>query len=94
MERTHPVSAAVERAIEPSYYIHGRAGHSQGPRISDPRDADWQPAVSAHLAWWNEILQSRRAVRCGIMSICPGFGTPPYMAVLPHTAADCRSLGP
>jgi sugar phosphate isomerase/epimerase len=83
---------AVERAIQRAYYIHARVGHSQGPQITDPRDPKWQPAMAAHLAWWQQIARHRREEGSQVLGICPEFGPPPYMVTVPQTGQPIADL--
>ena len=84
--------SAVEKAMDRSYHIHARVGHSQGPQITDPRDSAWEPALSAHLTWWKNILHRRRQEGCEVLSICPEFGPPPYMVVQPYSQKPIADL--
>ncbi len=83
---------AVERALERSFAIHARVGHSQGPQVTDPRDPKWQPAMAAHLGWWQDILRLRQAEGCEVLAVCPEFGPPPYMVALPQTQQPIADL--
>lgn len=68
----------VARAIDRSFYIHARIGHSQGPQITDPRAPGWDAELGAHLRWWKAIgARLRREGR--EVRLCPEFGPPPYM---------------
>jgi len=82
----------VERATQRAYAIHARVGHAEGPQIPDPRDPLWQPNLEAHLAWWRRIVEHRRAEGCAILPVCPEFGPPPYMTLLPHTKKPIADL--
>src|SRR5579864_8375276 len=52
---------SVATAINRSYHIHARVGHAEGPQVPDPRDPFWEPNLRAHLAWWQKIVEARRA---------------------------------
>jgi len=82
----------VERATKNAYAIHARVGHAEGPQVPDPRDPLWQPNLDAHLAWWRRIVEHRQAEGCDILPICPEFGPPPYMTLLPHTKKPIADL--
>jgi sugar phosphate isomerase/epimerase len=82
----------VERAAQRSYAIHARVGHAQGPQITDPRDPAWEPNLNAHLAWWKRIVEHRRAEGCALLTVCPEFGPPPYMTLLPHSRQPVADL--
>jgi len=83
---------ALQRPIECSYHIHARVGYSQGPQIPDPRAPEWEPALRAHLAWWQAIAERRRAEGCEVLPICPEFGPSPYMITLPRTRQPIADL--
>lgn len=83
---------ALERGIQSAHYVHARVGHSQGPQITDPRDPKWQPAMAAHLAWWQRIVQQRQAAGAQVLGICPEFGPVPYMVTLPQTGQPIADL--
>lgn len=85
-------AARVERAAERSYAIHARVGHAQGPQVADPRDPLWEPNLQAHLAWWTRIVAHRRAEGCAYLTICPEFGPPPYMTLLPNSRQPIADL--
>ena len=85
-------SERVERATKNARAIHARVGHAEGPQIPDPRDPLWQPNLAAHLGWWKRIVEHRRAEGCAILPICPEFGPPPYMTLLPHTKQPIADL--
>ena len=66
-------------------HIHARVGHAQGPQVSDPRAPEWQPALQAHLRWWDLVVSVRRAAGAKTLTITPEFGPPPYLHALPWT---------
>jgi len=84
--------ASVERAVERSYAIHARVGHAEGPQVPDPRDPLWAPNLQAHLAWWKAIAAHRRTEGCEMLPVCPEFGPPPYMTLLPNTQQPIANL--
>jgi len=51
---------AVALAISRTDHIHARFGHPQSPQIDEPRDPRWAPAVEAHLAWWDRVVERQR----------------------------------
>jgi len=71
-------SEAMQLAIERAAHIHARVGYPEGPQVPDPRVAEWQQAVDAHIAWWDKIV-----ARNENMTITPEFGPYPYMVHLP-----------
>ena len=71
-------------ALERTDHIHARIGHPEGPQVNDPRAPEWQPAVDAHFAWWDQVL--RRKKQLGeVMTILTEFGPPDYMPTMPYT---------
>ena len=64
-------------------HIHARVGHAQAPQVSDPRAPEWEPALQAHLRWWDLVVSARRAAGAKTLTITPEFGPPPYLPVLP-----------
>ncbi|HVO40036.1 MAG TPA: TIM barrel protein [Spirochaetia bacterium] len=76
---------SVERAIQASWHVHARVGHAQAPQVPDPRAPRWKAALDAHLAWWQRIIDVRRAGGAGRVTICPEFGPPDYAVTLPET---------
>lgn len=77
-------SDAMQLAIERTGHIHARVGYTEGPQIPDPRVAEWQPAVAAHLAWWDQIAERKKELG-ETLTITSEFGPYPYMVNLPGT---------
>lgn len=82
----------VERAAKNACAIHARVGHAEGPQVPDPRDPLWQANLEAHLNWWQQIAAHRRAEGCAMLPVCPEFGPPPYMTLLPHSHKPIADL--
>lgn len=82
----------IERVVKNAHAIHARIGHAEGPQIPDPRDPLWQPNLAAHLAWWKKIAAARRAEGCAFLPVCPEFGPPPYLVLLPHSRQPIADL--
>jgi sugar phosphate isomerase/epimerase len=82
----------VERAIARSFHVHARVGHPEGPQVGDPRAPEWQPALEAHLAWWQRIVDRRRREGAEQLTFCPEFGPPGYMPTLPYTRQPVADL--
>jgi sugar phosphate isomerase/epimerase len=72
-------------------HIHARVGHAQGPQVSDPQAPEWQPAVEAHVRWWERIAVAKRAAGAERLTVTPEFGPPPYLPVLPWTQMPVAS---
>jgi len=71
-------------AIERADHIHARIGHPEGPQVNDPRAPEWEAAVKAHLAWWDEIV-NRKKKAGERLTILTEFGPADYMPTMPYT---------
>jgi hypothetical protein len=71
-------------AIERADHIHARIGHPEGPQVNDPRAPEWEAALKAHLAWWDEIV-SRKKKAAEQLTILTEFGPADYMPTMPYT---------
>jgi sugar phosphate isomerase/epimerase len=76
---------SMKRAIAHAFHIHARVGQAESPQVTDPRAPEWGKEVNAHVQWWQSIVDARTAKGAEILTICPEFGTPNYMATLPGT---------
>ena len=76
---------ALAIAITRTIHIHARVGHSQSAQVSDPRAAEWQNEVAAHLGWWDKIVAHHLSNGTEILTITPEFGPAPYMPAIPYT---------
>lgn len=65
-------------------HIHSRIGHQEGPQVNDPRAPEWENAVNAHLAWWDNVIE-RKKQNGERMTILTEFGPADYMPALPYT---------
>jgi sugar phosphate isomerase/epimerase len=65
-------------------HIHARIGHPEGPQVNDPRAPEWDPAVKAHFAWWDKIVEMKKQ-KGEVLTILTEFGPPDYMPTLPYT---------
>jgi sugar phosphate isomerase/epimerase len=74
----------VALALERVDHIHARIGHQEGPQVNDPRAPEWENAVKAHFAWWDQVL-ARKRQNGELMTILTEFGPPDYMPTLPYT---------
>ena len=80
-------------AIERADHIHARIGHPEGPQVNDPRAPEWESAVKAHLAWWDEIV-NRKKKAGERLTILTEFGPADYMPTMPYTRQPLgRSMG-
>jgi sugar phosphate isomerase/epimerase len=74
----------VAMALSRAGHIHARIGHPEGPQVNDPRAPEWEGAVKAHFAWWDEIAKQKRA-KGEVMTALAEFGPVDYMPALPYT---------
>ncbi len=79
-DQAETVSMALARAG----HIHARIGHPEGPQVNDPRAPEWEGAVKAHFAWWDEIAKQKQA-KGEVMTVLTEFGPIDYMPALPYT---------
>ena len=82
----------VSRAVDHCRHIHARVGHAEAPQVTDPRAPEWKNEVAAHLRWWQAIVDRRKIEGTKILTICPEFGPPGYMATLPGTGKPVADL--
>lgn len=75
---------AVDLAISRSDHIHARVGQPQAPQVGDPRAPEWEPALNAHLAWWDRIVAIKKAAGAPLTMLSE-FGPVPYTPALPYT---------
>jgi len=71
-------------ALARTGHIHARIGHAEGPQVNDPRAPEWEDAVKAHLAWWDEIV-ARKKKAGERLTILTEFGPADYMPSMPYT---------
>lgn len=74
---------AVDLAIARTEHLHCRVGYTEGPQVPDPRLALWQPALQAHLRWWDQVA-ARKKIEKKVLTITPEFGPFPYMVPIPE----------
>ncbi|MEO6330843.1 MAG: TIM barrel protein [Ginsengibacter sp.] len=77
-------SETLALAIERVGHIHARIGHPEGPQVNDPRAPEWEAAVKAHFAWWDEII-NRKKKAGERLTILTEFGPADYMPTMPYT---------
>ena len=83
---------AVADAIGHADYIHARVGHIEGPQVSDPMAPEWTQELKIHMGWWERIAHHHRKRGTEALPICPEFGPPPYMPLLPYTQQHVADL--
>ena len=80
---------AVRLAISRTDHIHSRVGHPEGPQVNDPRAPEWELTLNAHLAWWDQVVETHRANGTnrtgGPVTVTTEFGPATYMPVMPYT---------
>ncbi len=81
----HDQPEAMQLAIARTEHIHTRVGHPEGPQVPDPRAPEWQEALEAHLAWWDQVVERKRAAGDALLTVTSEFGAFPYMIVQPYT---------
>jgi sugar phosphate isomerase/epimerase len=74
----------INLALSRTDHIHARVGHAEGPQVSDPRAPEWENAVKAHLAWWDQIVATKKQEGKAV-TILTEFGPPDYMPTTPYT---------
>jgi sugar phosphate isomerase/epimerase len=74
----------VNIALQRTDHIHARIGHAEGPQVNDPRAPEWESAVKAHLAWWDQVAQYKKE-QGKPLTILTEFGPPDYMPTMPYT---------
>ncbi len=75
---------AVNLAIGHTDHIHSRVGYPEGPQVGDPRAPEWQQTLTAHLAWWDQVVDNHRKADTQL-TINTEFGPAPYMPLLPNS---------
>nr|MBI1230724.1 sugar phosphate isomerase/epimerase [Cytophagales bacterium] len=76
---------AVDLAIAAAGHLHARVGYTEGPQVPDPRIPNWENALNAHLAWWDQFILRNKQSGNSAVTITPEFGAPPYMVLHPAT---------
>jgi sugar phosphate isomerase/epimerase len=78
------LSVEVDTALAHTSHIHSRVGHSEGPQVNDPRAPEWAAELSAHLAWWDKVVDLHKK-EDKTLTITTEFGPTNYMPALPYT---------
>lgn len=74
----------VAEALARVDHIHSRVGHQEGPQVPDPRAPEWERALEAHFAWWDEVVR-QKAEQGQSLTMTTEFGPPTYMNTVPYT---------
>lgn len=77
-------SETIKMAIERTDHIHARIGHPEGPQVNDPRAPEWKEALDAHLAWWDKIVELKKASG-EMLTFLTEFGPADYMPTEPYS---------
>ena len=81
----------VDLALARVGHIHSRVGHSNSPQITDPRGPEWEDALNAHFAWWDQVVKYKTEAQ-ETLTMTTEFGPPSYMATLPFTNQPVTDL--
>lgn len=71
-------------ALDRTDHIHARIGHPEGPQVNDPRAPEWKEALDAHLAWWDKVVEMKKASG-DVLTVLTEFGPADYMPTEPYT---------
>jgi sugar phosphate isomerase/epimerase len=71
-------------ALDRTDHIHARIGHPEGPQVNDPRAPEWKDALDAHLAWWDKIVELKKASG-DTLTMLTEFGPADYMPTQPYS---------
>jgi len=74
----------VQLALSRVDHIHARVGHPEGPQVNDPRAPEWEAALNAHLAWWDQVVELKKQSGQRLTMLTE-FGPPDYLPALPFT---------
>lgn len=79
-DQTETISMVLPRVD----HVHARIGHPEGPQVNDPRAPEWEPAVKAHFAWWDTVVETKKK-EGKTLTVLTEFGPPDYMPTTPYT---------
>ncbi|UVI29667.1 sugar phosphate isomerase/epimerase family protein [Paenibacillus spongiae] len=88
----HDQEANLRRAFERTIHIHARVGYAEGPQVPHPGAPEYARELEAHVGWWQEIVNQRKAKGYDITTITPEFGPPGYLHTLPFTNQPVADL--
>lgn len=74
----------VEKALRRTDHIHSRIGHQEGAQVPEPRAPEWQGAVDAHYAWWDQVVKYKKEAG-EPLTMTTEFGPANYMWTMPYT---------
>ena len=82
----------IQRCAERCIHMHARVGYPEGPQVADPRAPESQMYLEAHEHWWDIIWDSQATRGMEVSTLTPEYGPPPYLQILPYTAAPVANL--
>jgi sugar phosphate isomerase/epimerase len=85
-------SELMDLAIARADHIHARVGYEHGPQVPDPRVGKGLRWTERFEAWWDRIIEARRAEGRAFLTINPEFGPPNYQPVDPRTGAPLADI--
>jgi sugar phosphate isomerase/epimerase len=77
-------SDTIALALSRTDHIHTRVGHAEGPQVNDPRAPEWKDAVTAHVGWWDRVVEIKRK-EGKRLTMLTEFGPADYLPALPFT---------
>lgn len=75
----------VALALQRTRHVHLRVGHPESPQVNDPRAPEWKDVLAKHLAWWDKVMELRKAEGATGMTFLTEFGPADYMPTIPYT---------
>jgi sugar phosphate isomerase/epimerase len=85
-------SELMDLAISRADHIHARVGYEHGPQVPDPRVGKGLRWTERFEAWWDRIIEARRAEGRAFLTINPEFGPPSYQPVDPRTGQPLADI--
>ena len=82
----------MDQAIARADQIHARVGYEHGPQVPDPRLGKGLRWTERFEAWWDRIIEARRAEGRAFLTINPEFGPPSYQPVDPRTGEPLADI--
>jgi sugar phosphate isomerase/epimerase len=82
------LSLCAARAL----HIQARVGYDQGAQVPDPSQPRYSPALSAHLRWWQVVVDNQRERGFSSATFTPEFGPDGYQQIDPRTNSPVGDL--
>jgi hypothetical protein len=73
----------IDKVLRRVDHIHSRVGFQEAPQIPNHDDPQYEKAVQAHFAWWDEVVRIK-SEQGGKLTMTTEFGPPPYMWTQPY----------